>query len=162
MVEICPLALGVRLTGIYLICPHRLGNCPRISSRDWTQLMAAQPCRIGPESYSHPSGAGYPMRPRSQRTPGFIGSLAKSSPQRQARILAAEPNRQRMAGCTDFACNTFRIRTYKKMGVGVASPSLRENFRSNTKQCIINTYAKSTAKYPRMCTYEKSAGVGIC
>ena len=60
------------------------------------------------------------------------------------------------------ARNTFRIRTYKKMGVGVASPSLRENFRSNTKQCIINTYAKSTAKYPRMCTYEKSAGVGIC
>lgn len=192
MVEICPLALGVRPTGIYFICPHRLENCPRITAPAGNRLLAAQPCTIGSESYSHPSGAGYPMQPSARRTPGFIGSLAKSSPQRQAQILAAEPNRR---GCTALvaqpfalsqqrlgifsggnpeftetainkstppyaANNTFRIRTYEKIGVGVASPSLRENFRSNSKQRAIITYAKPKAKYPRMCTYEKNRGGG--
>lgn len=160
MVEICPLALGVRLVGICFIRPDRLENCAGVSSPDWNQLLAAQPCAIGSESYSHLSGAGYPVRPRAQRTPGFIESFAKSSPQRQARIVVTELNRQGMTGCTAFARNTFRIRTYKKMGAGVASPSPSENSHSAAKHCTINTYAKPKAKYHRMCTCEKNEGGG--
>lgn len=192
MVEICPLALGVRPTGIYFICPHRLENCPRITAPAGNRLLAAQPCTIGSESYSHPSGAGYPMQPSARRTPGFIGSLAKSSPQRQAQILAAEPNRR---GCTALvaqpfalsqqrlgifsggnpeftetainkstppyaANNTLRMCTYEKMGVGVFSPSPRQNSHSAAKHSKISTHAKAAAKYSRMCTYEKNGGGG--
>src|SRR5437868_5225521 len=115
MVEICLLVGGVPLMGTCLICSDRLANymaglSAAGSSRAWRDGG------IGSE-YSHPGGAEYPTRPTS----------AKISPQRQARILAAEPNRQGMAACTAFACNTFGIRTYKKMGVGVASPSPWEN-----------------------------------
>lgn len=184
MLEICPLVLGVRLSSCF-IRPDRLEKCARLSSPDRNHLRAVQSRGVRSESYSHPSRAGYAVRPRAQRTPRFVGSSAKSSPQRQARILAAEPDRQRpcspafalsqqrlgifSGGNPEFAetainkstppyaaNNTFRMGTYKKIGVGVASPSLRENFRSNTKQCTINTYAKHTAKFPRMCTYEKN------
>jgi hypothetical protein len=150
MVEICPLACGVSRIGIRFIRPERLVNCPRISSPDRNHLRAVRPRGISSESYSHLSRAEYPMRP----------SPAKSPPQRQARILVAQPNRQGMAACAAFARNTFRIRTYEKMGVGVASPSPWQNPHSAAKQCIINTYAKPAAKYSRMCTYKKNGGGG--
>lgn len=189
MVEICPLVLGVRLIDSCFIRPDRLQNCPRISSPDWNQLPDAQPWTTCSKSYSRLSGAGYPVLPTADRTQGFIGSLAKSSPQRYARILAAEPDRQRpcspafalsqqrlgifSGGNPEFAetainkstppyaaNNTFRMGTYEKMGVGVASPSPLANPHSAAKRCRINTYAKPAAKYPRMCTYEKKVGGG--
>jgi hypothetical protein len=149
MVEICPLVRGVPLMGTSLIRPERLVNCARISSPDRNRLLAVRSPGVSSESYSHPSRAEYPVRPK-----------AAESSLRQACILIAGPNRLKTTGCTTFACNVFRIRTYTKRGVGVASPSPSENPHSPSKHCIINTYAKAAAKYPRICTYEKMGGGG--
>jgi hypothetical protein len=148
MVEICPLALGVRLTAIRFLRPDWLENRARISSPERNHLRAVQSRGVSSKSYSRPNSAEYPVRPK----------VAESS--RQACILIAGSDRQIIADGRVFGCNSFRIRTYEKMGVGVASPSPWENPHSAAKQRVINTYANVAAKYPRICTYEKNRGGG--
>ena len=140
MLEVCPLASRVRSRAVSALCLARLRVRGLGSLHVRNSLPLRRPLSSPLASYRCRTDANGSVASGTVSNTS-LGTLAR------ANIFTAGPELRRIGARHGNVRNSFRMRTYAKMGVGGTSASIAKTVRSAAEhRVVINTYANALAK----------------
>jgi len=139
MLEVCALASGVRRRAVSALCLARLRVRGLGSLHVRNSLPLRRPLSSPLASYRCRTDANGSVASKTVSNTS-LGTLAR------ANIFTAGPELRRIGAHHGNVQNSFRMRTYAKMGVGGTSASIAKTVRSAAEhRVVINTYANALA-----------------